>query len=253
MPSLHHHHHVPQGTRNEVRLTRDLLFQVLNDLSSRLLRVFGRPIQLVVHGGAVMILHPTLASSTTRRTTRDVDFIKRTFILEMRKSGVHDAEARLQSCINATAMQYGLGTDWFNADADVALPMAKNAQGLPYDPIYWDSLKPNNVALNTIYSSPGLKLISVTMFWGVALKMVRYKKEDPEDILAMLTHGTKLNGVQWTPEVLEGWLLKHCWPMGYSQYPSWKIGEMRQRFTHAVKMVQDANQRRSLARDTHYH
>jgi len=68
----------------------------------------------------------------------------------------------------------------------------------------------------------------------------------------MLTHGTKLNGVQWTPEVLEGWLLKHCWPMGYSQYPSWKIGEMRQRFTHAVKMVQDANQRRSLTHDTHY-
>jgi hypothetical protein len=47
---------------------------------------------------------------------------------------------------------------------------------VPYDPIYWDALKPNNVALNTIYTSPGLKLISVTMFWGVALKMVRYKR-----------------------------------------------------------------------------
>jgi len=253
MPSFHPHG-VSQATRNDVPLTRELLIIVLNDLSSRLLRVFGRPIQLVVHGGAVMILHPTLGSSTTRRTTRDVDFIKRTFILEMRKSGMHDAEARLQSCINATAAHYRLGTDWFNADADVALPMAQNAQGQPYDPIYWDSLKPNNVALNTIYASSGLKLISVTMFWGVALKMVRYKKEDSEDILAMLTHGTKLNGVQWTPEVLEGWLLKHCWPMGYSQYPHWKIGEMRQRLTHAVKMVQDANHnQRSHARDTRYH
>jgi hypothetical protein len=117
--------HIPKGTRNERPLTRDLLTVVLDDLSGRLLRVFGRPIQLVVHGGAVMILHPTLARSTTRRTTRDIDFIKRSFVVEMRKSGVHDAEARLQSCINATAMHFGLGTDWFNADADIALPMAK--------------------------------------------------------------------------------------------------------------------------------
>jgi hypothetical protein len=149
-----------------------------------------------------MILHPTLADSTTRRTTRDVDFIKRSFVVEMRKSGVFDADARLQACIDATASRYRLGTDWFNAHADVALPMAQkcvstyslrrlftpdfphadispfatSAQGQPYDPIYWDSLKPNNVALNTVYESPGLKLISVTMFWGVALKMVRYQK-----------------------------------------------------------------------------
>jgi len=127
MPSSHSH--IPKGTRNERPLTRDLLIVVLNDLSARLLRVFGRPIQLVVHGGAVMILHSTLASSTTRRTTRDIDFIKRSFVVEMRKSGVHDAEARLQSCTNATAMQFGLGTDWFNAEADVALPMAKKPTG----------------------------------------------------------------------------------------------------------------------------
>ena len=88
----------------------------------RCLQVFGGPIQLVVHGGAVMILHKTLASSTTRRTTRDVDYIKRSFVSEMRKAGVYDAEARLQSCINATAKQFGLGEDWMNADADIALP-----------------------------------------------------------------------------------------------------------------------------------
>jgi len=177
------------------------LITVLDDLSTRLLKVFFRPIQLVVHGGAVMILHPTLASSTTRRETRDVDFIKRSFLVEMRKLGVFDAEARLQSCIDATAAQFRLGTDWFNAHADVALPMAQkcvyiyfflcyssdfldaefppyatSAQGQHYDPIYWDSLMPNNVALNTIYKSHGLTLISVTMFWGVALKMVRYLK-----------------------------------------------------------------------------
>jgi len=119
--------------------------------------------------------------------------------------------------------------------------MAQNAQGQPYDPIYWDSLKPNNVALNTIYESRGLTLISVTMFWGVALKMVRYLKDDPADILAMLRHGTKLNGVQWTPQVLENWLFQLCWPMGYSQYPDWKVGEMRQRF---AQLVQSTYQRR---------
>lgn len=90
-----------------------------------ILRVFGRPIRLVVHGGAVMILHSTLAGSASRRTTRDVDFIKRSFVADMRKSGVYDAEARLQSCIRSTAKRFRLGTDWLNADADVALPMAK--------------------------------------------------------------------------------------------------------------------------------
>jgi hypothetical protein len=165
----------------------------------RILKEFGHPIQLLVHGGAVMILHPTLANSTTRRTTRDVDFIKRSFISEMQRYGVFDGETRLQSCIDATAERFRMGTDWFNAHADIALPMAQeyapialhlhrsacllmpidissSAKGQPYDPIYCDSLQPNNVALNTVYTSPGLTLISVTMFWGVALKMVRYQK-----------------------------------------------------------------------------
>ena len=195
MVSLHMPSPSSQPTHNEVPLTRDILRTVLDDLSIRILKVFGRPIQLIVHGGAVMILHPTLASSTSRRTTRDVDFIRRSFVVEMDKMGVPDADAKLQSCINATAAQYRLGADWFNAHADIALPMAQtfvsvhsfvafvradvtaaSPEGQPYDPIYSDSLKPNNVALNTIYRSPGLTLISVTMFWGVALKMVRYQK-----------------------------------------------------------------------------
>jgi len=125
MASLHMPTPVSQSTHNEVLLSRDNLFSILDDLSVRLLKVFSRPIRLVVHGGAVMILHPTLASSTTRRTTRDVDFIQRSFVVEMRNLGVFDAEARLQQCIEATAAKYGLGTDWFNAHADVALPMAQ--------------------------------------------------------------------------------------------------------------------------------
>lgn len=123
--------HIPRGTRNEQQLTRELLIVILNDFSARLLKVFGRPIQLVVHGGAVMVLHPTLAASTNRRTTRDIDFIKRSFLVEMHKSGIYDAEAKLQRCIDATAMKFQLGTDWFNADADIALPMAKTYASRP--------------------------------------------------------------------------------------------------------------------------
>ncbi|KAF7986848.1 hypothetical protein HWV62_12564 [Athelia sp. TMB] len=227
-------------THNEVVFDRNFLLTILADFSSRLLNTFRTQITLVIHGGAVMILHPTLASSTTRRSTRDVDFIKRSFVSEMKNAGVPDAEARLQACIDSTAAYFRLGTDWMNAHADVALPMALTTQNVQYDPLYIDAMKPNNVALNTVYQSPGLKLISVTMFWGVALKMVRYQKDDPADILAMLRHGTKLNGVQWTPDILERWLLSHCWPMGYSQYPTWKKEEMRERFQHAIGLVQTA-------------
>ena len=68
----------------------------------------------------------------------------------------------------------------------------------------------------------------------------------------MLRHGTKLNGVQWTPQVLENWLFKHCWPMGYSNYPTWRIEEIRQRFAHAIELVQGTNQFRSPTFDPRY-
>jgi hypothetical protein len=35
-----------------------------------------------------------------------------------------DANDRLKQCIFETALQFGLGADWMNSDADVALPMA---------------------------------------------------------------------------------------------------------------------------------
>lgn len=111
-------------TANEVPFDRNFLCTILADFSSRLYNTFRQQITLVIHGGAVMILHPTLASSTTRRVTRDVDFIKRAFVLEMKNMGVPDGEARLQACIDATAGYFRLGTDWMNAHADVALPMA---------------------------------------------------------------------------------------------------------------------------------
>lgn len=131
---------------NEVQLSRSTLLNLLDDLQHRTLAEFRTKIRLFIHGGAVMILHPSLSTSSTRRTTRDIDYIKRAFGHEWRKRGVHDAEERLQACINATARHFRLGyvdleefaasygylmpspsysTDWMNADPDVALPFAR--------------------------------------------------------------------------------------------------------------------------------
>lgn len=187
-----------------------------------------------------MILHPHLSTSSSRRTTRDIDYIRRAFGHEWRKKGVYDAEERLQRCINAVAVKFRIGTDWMNADPDVALPFAHNSQGQLYDPIYHDSKQPNNTDMNTVYESKGLVVISVTMFWGVALKLVRYKKEDPTDIVAMLRHGTKLNGVQWTPPIMEAWIKTLCWPMGYNSYKPQQAEELRNRIRDAVHQLQSS-------------
>ena len=56
-----------------------------------------------------MILHPSLSTTSTRRTTRDIDYIRRAFGHEWRKRDVHDAEERLQACINATAREFRVG------------------------------------------------------------------------------------------------------------------------------------------------
>lgn len=106
---------------NDVPLTRTLLKQVLSDLSERLYRSFRRQVRLVVHGGAVMVLHP---SFTHRDSTQDVDYIHRSFAKEYRSLGFADAEQRLRGCIAETAYRFNLGADWMNDHADVALPYA---------------------------------------------------------------------------------------------------------------------------------
>ncbi|KAG1880999.1 hypothetical protein F4604DRAFT_1749328 [Suillus subluteus] len=226
------------SSHNEVQLSKEFLLTLLGELSLLVFQEFGCQIRLFIHGGAVMILHPNLRESSCRRTTRDIDYIRRAFGHEWRKRGVYDAEERLQRCINAVAAKFYIGTDWMNADPDVALPFAHNSQGQLYDPIYHDSKQANNIDMNTIYESPGLVVISVTMFWGVALKLVRYKKEDPTDIVAMLRHGTKLNGVQWTPHIMETWIKTLCWPMGYNTYKPEQAQELRNRIHDAVHHLQ---------------
>ncbi|KAF9244455.1 hypothetical protein BU15DRAFT_59248 [Melanogaster broomeanus] len=230
----------PQS-HNEVQLSRAMLLDLLNDLQSRTLQLFGCQIRLFVHGGAVMILHDQLSTSSTRQDDK--------------RCRLHQTIQRRLNII----VRY-ISTDWMNADPDVALPFAResvdtaSSREAPiltawrhtapkvtlYDPIYFDSKQPNNVKMNTIYSSPGLNLISVTMFWGVALKLVRYKKEDPADIVAMLRHGTKLNGVKWTPLVMEGWLKTLCWPMGYNNYQPQRIEELQSRIQDAIRLLQNS-------------
>jgi hypothetical protein len=105
--------------------------------------------------------------------------------------------------------------------------------------------------MNTVYSSPGLMVISVTMFWGVALKLVRYKKEDPTDIVAMLRHGTKLNGVQWTPPIMEDWIKTLCWPMGYNSYRPHQAEELRNRIHDAVHQLQTSTESSPVEEHSH--
>ena len=114
---------------NDIPLTRTLLKVVLKDLSERLYRSFRQQVRLVVHGGAVMVLHP---SFTHRESTQDIDYIHRAFVKEYRALGFTDAEERLRSCIAETAVNFNLGADWMNDHADVALPMAPEC--VPSDP-----------------------------------------------------------------------------------------------------------------------
>lgn len=132
------------STRNERQLNRDDLRRALEHLATLIAAYFPTPVRLLVHGGACMLLHPALQSTLNqhhpqsnhsasspptpykpRVTTRDVDYIHRSFAAAWKSKGMKDATQRLQFCICETAKVFGLGMDWMNADPDPALPMAK--------------------------------------------------------------------------------------------------------------------------------
>ncbi|KAH9940045.1 uncharacterized protein BXZ73DRAFT_99040 [Epithele typhae] len=224
----------PLPERNDVLMTRELLLGALHDLSLRLQGLFPSTVRLVVHGGAVMVLHPQLAS---RDATRDVDYLHRAFEAEWRARGVMDAGARLLTAIKGTARAYKLGRDWMNAAADVALPMSFDAHGKKYDPIFADAASAQNTAVNTLFTSPGLVLVGVSWAWSVALKLVRYEKHDPHDIASILRLGHRQRNVRWTRTLLENWLLGLCAPMGYAAYDPWQMENARQRMRHAIQLA----------------
>ncbi|KAF5319575.1 hypothetical protein D9619_008494 [Psilocybe cf. subviscida] len=245
--------------KNDVELTGTQLVNVLEHFSNLLQQAFGlgQPgappsMRFVVHGGACMLLHPGLQrlsrqqernqpNMPRRTTTRDVDYLHRGFKQEY--GHLPDAERRLRECILYTAAAFKLGADWMNADADVALPMANKPDGRPFDPIYDASLDPVNVKLHTVYQSHNgyLTLISVSPFWSVALKLVRFAKWDPGDVVLLLRNGTVLSGVNWTAEKIEHWLKTACWPMRYDTYTPLQMAGLRTRIHNSLKLLNDWN------------
>jgi hypothetical protein len=136
-------------------MNREMLIMVLTHFSTFIPSRFNnRPVRLVVHGGACMLLHPGLYNLALqqhhlltnspsnsphnpiprRTTTRDVDYIHRSFAAEWQSIGITDAAERLQSCIQSTAQHFRLGADWMNSDADIALPMANESVLCHLDP-----------------------------------------------------------------------------------------------------------------------
>ncbi|KAK7054091.1 hypothetical protein R3P38DRAFT_2761887 [Favolaschia claudopus] len=238
--------------RNDRSLDRKTLISILDFFSTLIpARLGHHQVRLVIHGGAVMLLNAELAQlaavtaasdgrAKQRSTTRDIDYIARSFSSEWaQRYGMFDANERLKQCIHDTAVQYGLGADWMNSDADVALPMATDpVTGAAYDPIHAASIQVGDSL--AVYTSPNglLKLVSVTPFWTVALKMVRYNAADREDICILLRSGTLSRQFHWTPTRLELWLLGTCWAMGYSNYDPERIKVMRQRM---IEVVAEAN------------
>jgi hypothetical protein len=126
----------PVRPHNDIDLNREQLIAVLDHFSFHLETAFNRrPLRLVVHGGACMLLHPGLYELSQqqhrflpdlphRTTTRDVDYIHRSYIPEMEYVGVSNASGKLTQCIKATARHFNLGADWMDSHADTALPMA---------------------------------------------------------------------------------------------------------------------------------
>jgi len=216
---------------NDVPLTRKVLTRVLCDLSERLYRSFRRQVRLVVHGGAVMVLHPHMKH---RESTQDVDYIHRSFVSEYRALGFADAEQRLRTCIAETALTFGLGADWMNDHADVALPWAQDQHGRTYDPIFHASTQPQNALAQTIFNERGLALVAVPWPWAVALKLVRYLKQDPTDCAAVLRLGSAQRRIRWTVDALEKWLADRCWPMNYAAYDQAQKLQLRQRLQDAL-------------------
>ena len=114
----------------------------------------------------------------------------------------------------------------------------RSIYGHVVDPIYNDATTQQNIGMNTVFESQGLVLIAVSWSWAVALKLIRYRKDDPSDIAAILSLGTQVKGCQWTVELLQSWLLNLCSPMGYHAYPPEKIHETQLRMKDAIKRAQ---------------
>jgi hypothetical protein len=82
-------------------------------------------------------------------------------------------------------------------------------------------MRPQNVKPEILFSKRGLALVAVPWYWGVALKVARYSKNDPDDCAALLRHARLQRGMhsRWAVADLEWWLFTRCWPMQFDKYP----------------------------------
>jgi hypothetical protein len=116
-----------------------------------------------------------------------------------------------------------------------ALPLSScSQQERTYDPIFYASTQPQNAEPQTIFSQRGLALVAVPWPWAIALKLVRYMKQDPSDCAAVLRLGVAQRGIRWTLAGLEQWIMERCWPMGYAGYQHPQKQQLRQRIQDAL-------------------
>ncbi|KAH9474993.1 hypothetical protein JR316_0012092 [Psilocybe cubensis] len=153
-----------------------------------------------------------------------------------------DAIGRLKACIRRTARHFpGLGLDWMNADADVALPLGADPQThQTFDPIHKSAVTPHNINQYSVYISPNgrLQLVSVTPAWSIALKIARWGRRDFADVGILLRSATTISGIRWTPGMLQAVLERDCWAMGYSRWDESRTKEFKDRVACAVRMVE---------------
>ncbi|KAK0445858.1 hypothetical protein EV421DRAFT_1795232 [Armillaria borealis] len=215
-------------TTNTLPLTRPMLETLLKYLCDQLSNP-GSPyhipsLLLVIHGGAAMLLHPSYQTiPTSRQSTLDVDYLAKPFSEAVRTT--------ITRAITETSRAFpGLGADWMNADADVALP-----------PGVWEgSTHPGNLTQNTIFERGSVRMVSVSPGWAVGLKLMRYEKYDAGDVVVILLNGLRVKGGgKWTQEIVEAWVRAECATMGYDAWPAWKLAEMRVRIRDAVRLVEE--------------
>lgn len=100
------------------------------------------------------------------------------------------------------------------------------------------TLTPHTPVDMTVFHAPGLRLIAVPWMWAIALKLVRYEKNDPTDVAAILRMGLRRypqHTSVWThPQILEQTLVAHCHPM-YQGYRADVMHIMRQRMADACQ------------------
>ncbi|THU96796.1 hypothetical protein K435DRAFT_83152 [Dendrothele bispora CBS 962.96] len=257
---------VPQGPHdpppeNYYAFTRETLLQVLEKLSLLIETEFRRThIRLVAHGGACVLLHSALHDIADRRathsgfllesqrfTTRDVDYIHRSFVKEYeQQQGIPSAGERLKRCIHETAVQmgheFGLGDDWMNSEADNGLPWHEDT-GRYTDPVYEASITPSNTRYNTVYVSKNkmLTIVCIPAAWAVALKLHRFSLKDSSDICLWLILESKARSAPWDVESVKQWLERECPDMNYRNFDRQRLVQRRERIERVLAILSTTN------------